>query len=132
MGSDPPPRAPFPGPSRSVALFVAGETLFSRQQVAEGTKGRPEIVPALPLAGGVLASAVLIFSESDIGSRVGLVLAMASVGGLGATYVKRFVDTEHDPLEWPGPKAWPGFGVFASWMAFLAATQSFAAIQAPY
>lgn len=106
--------------------------MFSRRQVAEGTKGRPEIVPTLPLAGGLLASAALIFTESDLGSRAGLVLAMICVGGLGATYVKRFVDTENDPLEWPGPKALPGFGVFASWMAFLAATQSFASIQAPY
>ena len=106
--------------------------MFSRRQVAEGTKGRPEIVPTLPLAGGLLASAALIFTESDLGSRAGLVLAMICVGGLGATYVKRFVDTENDPLEWPGPKAWPGFGVFASWMGFLAATRSFASIQAPY
>ena len=115
-----------------VALFVAGETLFSRQQIAAGVKGRPEIVPSLPIAGGVLASAALIFTESDIGSRAGLVLAMLSVGAAGAGYVRRFIDTEDDPLEWPGPKAWPGFGVFASWMAFLAATQSFAQIQAPY
>ena len=113
------------------ALFVGWECLQTRKRTAEGAKGRPPLAPVLGACGGTVASAALIMSATDLGTRAGLVGTLVCVGGLGALYVKRFTDTENDPLEWPGPKAWPGFGIFASWMAFLASTQALSAINNP-
>ena len=113
------------------ALFVGWECLQTRKRTAEGAKGRPPLAPVLGACGGTVVSAALIMSATDLGTRAGLVGTLVCVGGLGALYVKRFTDTENDPLEWPGPKAWPGFGIFASWMAFLASTQALSAINNP-
>ena len=71
--------------------------------------GRPNLPALAPALGGCVAAFVLINSDNQIATPVGL-----GIGALACSYTikiefDRFNETKDDPLDWPGPKVFPGF-----------------------
>eukprot|EP00775_Hariotina_reticulata_P011014 gene11014-11168_t len=91
------------------AIVLAGEALFSRNNIPESDKGRPEVVPVAAGVGAALAASVLV-GQGGGGflPAVGLVLGLVGSGAMVYYNVQRFQNLQYNDGDWPGPKAWPG------------------------
>ena len=99
----------------SLALVLGAEGVLNSQRMAPDFVGRPNLPALAPALGGCVAAFVLINFDNQIATPVGL-----GVGALACAYTikiefDRFNETKDDPLDWPGPKVFPGglllFGV---------------------
>eukprot|EP00241_Pyramimonas_parkeae_P008164 CAMPEP_0114252472 /NCGR_PEP_ID=MMETSP0058-20121206/15856_1 /TAXON_ID=36894 /ORGANISM="Pyramimonas parkeae, CCMP726" /LENGTH=153 /DNA_ID=CAMNT_0001366411 /DNA_START=98 /DNA_END=559 /DNA_ORIENTATION=- len=101
------------------ALVFSGENVYSYINSKAGTKGRPNLVTALPVAAGTLVAAALLSS----GSESGLLLALALTTAAQVQSVRRFQETEMNMEDWPGDKAWPALSTLVAFFAFISAAE---------
>jgi len=115
----------------ALALCVMGEALNARENVAEGTPGRPNLAFVGPASGALCGAFALIQSDNELASPAGLVLGAVATLALGYGYAKRFDETPRNPLEWPGPRLMPTLGVIFSLFAFLANVEALPRVLSP-
>lgn len=113
------------------ALCVMGEALNTRENVAEGTPGRPNLAFVGPASGALCGAFALIQSDNELASPAGLALGAVATLALGYQYAKRFDETPRNPLEWPGPRLMPTLGVLFSLFAFLANVEALPRVLSP-
>eukprot|EP00195_Chlamydomonas_chlamydogama_P010571 CAMPEP_0202900468 /NCGR_PEP_ID=MMETSP1392-20130828/11803_1 /ASSEMBLY_ACC=CAM_ASM_000868 /TAXON_ID=225041 /ORGANISM="Chlamydomonas chlamydogama, Strain SAG 11-48b" /LENGTH=167 /DNA_ID=CAMNT_0049586861 /DNA_START=23 /DNA_END=526 /DNA_ORIENTATION=+ len=101
------------------AMVLGAEAFYTRTQLPENNKGRPEIVPVAAGAGSTLVSTLLVNVGSGPLLSLGLISGLMSAGAMMAYNVKRTIDTTDDDLvpDWPGPKAWPATMALISFFA---------------
>eukprot|EP00238_Polyblepharides_amylifera_P004578 CAMPEP_0196580748 /NCGR_PEP_ID=MMETSP1081-20130531/30377_1 /TAXON_ID=36882 /ORGANISM="Pyramimonas amylifera, Strain CCMP720" /LENGTH=126 /DNA_ID=CAMNT_0041900711 /DNA_START=208 /DNA_END=588 /DNA_ORIENTATION=+ len=104
------------------AVLFAGEGIFSYFQGKDGVGGRPSLLLVLPLAIATGVAGKVIGECGDVADTA-LIGAIVLNGLAVALSALRFVQTPEDPLEWPGPKAWPAGITAASVLALLAGLQ---------
>ena len=113
------------------ALCVMGEALNTRENVAQGTPGRPKLAFVGPASGALCGAFALIQSDNELASPAGLALGAVATLALGYQYAKRFDETPRNPLEWPGPRLMPTLGVLFSLFAFLANVEALPRVLSP-
>lgn len=101
----------------SFIFTILGEAAFTRSQLPEGAKGRPSIIPTVGAALGFAVTVGLLNAAGPDGAKAGLAVGTLTSLFLIALYAKRAVDTEGDPDEWPGPKAWPASLILVSFFS---------------
>ncbi|KAK9795937.1 hypothetical protein WJX73_008894 [Symbiochloris irregularis] len=83
-----------------------GEGFYTRTQMKSDAKGRPSI-PVFALSSAAIVGALTLINQSESTAKPGLALGLLASAILFLSYLRRIVDTEHNPRQWPGPKAWP-------------------------
>ena len=107
------------------ALLFAAETLSTARKNKEETGEDTNLFEPTAVVGVIAASSVLIYTRNDLLGRLGLLFAAIAAFYVIGKYSKRFLDAgEGTSEDFPGPKGLPAFGIFASLMAFLAATEA--------
>jgi hypothetical protein len=109
----------------SLALVLGAEGVLNSQRMAPDFVGRPNLPALAPGLGGCAAAFALINSDNDVFTPVGL-----GVGALACLYVikiefDRFNETKDDPLDWPGPKVFPGGLMLFGLLQFITNAQGF-------
>jgi len=115
----------------ALAVCVISEAVVTRERVAEGTPGRPDLGFVGRGCGALVGAFALIQSDNELATPTGLVLAAAATLGLGYQYARRFDETPRNPLEWPGPRLYPTLGVMFSLFAFLANAEALPRVLSP-
>ena len=115
----------------ALAVCVISEAVVTRERVAEGTPGRPDLGFVGRGSGALVGAFALIQSDNELATPTGLVLAAAATLGLGYQYARRFDETPRNPLEWPGPRLYPTLGVMFSLFAFLANAEALPRVLSP-
>jgi hypothetical protein len=113
------------------AVCVLGEAFATRERVAEGTPGRPNLGFVGPASGALVGAFALIQSDNELTTPTGLALAATATLALGYQYARRFDETPRNPLEWPGPRLYPTLGVMFSLFAFLANAEALPRVLSP-
>lgn len=102
------------------AAVVGGEAAFTGL-TKEKPQGKPELIPTLAGVGGSLVAALLL--QVDAVQVVGAIFGLGVAGVMMGVYIKRFQQTEYDPLDWPGAKTWPAVMCLVSFFALAAFAQ---------
>lgn len=89
------------------ALVLVLESLYTRSNMQEGIPGRPSLPSTMISAVGTLTSAAIIYTANESLAPVGFGIGFLSVAFSIYNAAKRYNNTIPDPLEWPGPRAWP-------------------------
>jgi hypothetical protein len=99
------------------SAVVGAEAAFTGLTKAN-PQGKPELIPTLAGVGGSLVAALLL--QVDAAQFIGTIVGLGVAGVMMGVYVKRFQDTEFDPLDWPGAKTWPAVMCLISFFALAA------------
>ena len=75
----------------ALAVCVISEAVMTRERVAEGTPGRPDLGFVGRGCGALVGAFALIQSDNELATPTGLVLAAAATLGLGYQYARRFL-----------------------------------------
>lgn len=105
-----------------LAIIAGAECLYVNSIVPEGTNGRAELIPTLPIAGALLAANLVLGAPASFAISIPVDLF------LGFIAVQRFIKTEGTDLEWPGPKVWPFTTALAAFLVLLATAQGIASL----
>ena len=102
----------------SVALAVAQQNLMLGMVLGgEGVFNKQQMRPIFPALGAFLLAFVLINSDNDVATPIGLFVGMGACAYTMKIEAERFGNTPSDETDWPGPK------VFPSLLAVLATVQ---------
>ncbi|WIA09398.1 hypothetical protein OEZ85_008804 [Tetradesmus obliquus] len=112
---DPTAAAAVTQQATAFAIVLAAEAAFSRSNVPEADKGRPQVPKVAAGVGGSLAAALLVGQGgAGVIPTAGLVLGFAVAAGMLAYNTQRALDLQYNDGDWPGPKAWPaGMGLIS-------------------
>jgi len=105
------------------AILVGAEGAFNYLETEAGTPGRPEVSNIALIGGASFLTSFAIHSGNDLLTPISLVAALGLNAFSMYSYFNRYSDTPPDPLQWPGPKVWPGTLLVASFFVFLAVTE---------
>ncbi|GAX78568.1 hypothetical protein CEUSTIGMA_g6008.t1 [Chlamydomonas eustigma] len=102
------------------AVVLGAETAYTRSQLTEMNKGRPEILPAAAGAGSTIASSIMVATGAGPIITAGLITGLLSATAMMGYNIKRTIDTTDEDIapDWPGPKAWPATMTLISFFAF--------------
>jgi hypothetical protein len=109
----------------SLALVLGAEGVLNSQRMPSDFIGRPDLPKLAPGIAGCAAAFALINSDNDVVTPIGL-----AIGALACLYVikiefDRLNETKDDPLDWPGPKVFPGGLLVFGLLQFLTNAQGF-------
>ena len=109
----------------SLALVLGAEGVLNSQRMPSDFIGRPDLPKLAPGIAGCAAAFALINSDNDVVTPIGL-----AVGAVACLYVikiefDRLNETKDDPLDWPGPKVFPGGLLVFGLLQFLTNAQGF-------
>ena len=109
----------------SLALVLGAEGVLNSQRMPSDFIGRPDLPKLAPGIAGCATAFALINSDNDVVTPIGL-----AVGALACLYVikiefDRLNETKDDPLDWPGPKVFPGGLLVFGLLQFLTNAQGF-------
>lgn len=109
----------------SLALVLGAEGVLNSQRMPSDFIGRPDLPKLAPGIAGCATAFALINSDNDVVTPIGL-----AVGAVACLYVikiefDRFNETKDDPLDWPGPKVFPGGLMVFGLLQFLTNAQGF-------
>ena len=109
----------------SLALVLGAEGVLNSQRMPSEFIGRPDLPKLAPGIAGCAAAFALINSDNDVVTPIGL-----AIGALACLYVikiefDRLNETKDDPLDWPGPKVFPGGLLVFGLLQFLTNAQGF-------
>ncbi|KAK3244992.1 hypothetical protein CYMTET_45418 [Cymbomonas tetramitiformis] len=105
-----------------LAIIAGAECLYVNSTVPEGTNGRAQLIPTLPVAGALLAANLVL------GAPASFAISLPADLFLGYIAVQRFNKTDGTDLEWPGPKVWPFTTSLAAFLVLLATAQGIASL----
>ncbi|GMH41976.1 hypothetical protein BSKO_09895 [Bryopsis sp. KO-2023] len=105
-------------------LCTVAEGFYTRSQIQEGRGGRPEIKTIGITGAGFVLAGLLVGSDIGLLQPIGLIGGCVTSGYVAYNSYTRFQTVESDPLEWPGPRAWPVGVAVGSFFVFLALFQS--------
>eukprot|EP00884_Botryococcus_braunii_P002361 jgi/Botrbrau1/12125/Bobra.0186s0042.1 len=94
---------------------VLAEGFFTRTQLSESAKGRPNLLILLSCTAGLATALGLLSFGANDRAALGLGSAMSLV--LLLLYIRRAIDVVGNPQDWPGPKVWPAGMALASFFA---------------
>lgn len=109
----------------SLALVLGAEGVLNSQRMPSDFIGRPDLPKLAPGIAGCATAFALINSDNDVVTPIGL-----AVGALACLYVikiefDRLNETKDDPLDWPGPKVFPGGLMLFGLLQFITNAQGF-------
>ena len=109
----------------SLALVLGAEGVLNSQRMPSDFIGRPDLPKLAPGIAGCATAFALINSDNDVVTPIGL-----AVGAVACLYVikiefDRLNETKDDPLDWPGPKVFPGGLLVFGLLQFLTNAQGF-------
>ena len=108
-----------------LALVLGAEGVLNSQRMPSDFIGRPDLPKLAPGIAGCATAFALINSDNDVVTPIGL-----AVGAVACLYVikiefDRLNETKDDPLDWPGPKVFPGGLLVFGLLQFLTNAQGF-------